>query len=54
MEYKILLDFPEEVQKVLNQWRHTYNINFIHVSDVNADSTYPRILILLKREKKNE
>lgn len=28
-EYKILTDIPEHCQKVLNQWKHAYDLNII-------------------------
>lgn len=51
-EYKILDDIPEYCQKVLNQWKHAYDLNIIsmckgHGTAINI------LLIRTLKEKSN-
>ena len=50
-EYKVIRGNDEYVQKVLNQWKHEFELNIISVLH---DSSYDRkdLIIVLKRNKK--
>lgn len=60
MEYKIIDGFPEDVQKILNQWRHKYKITILGQNSFQADLVdvnfcpYKSIwvVIILSREEK--
>ena len=45
-EYRIIIDNKMEVQKILNQWRHDYDLQTLHMH-VNVDG----IITLLIRRK---
>lgn len=47
-EIKILTGEDETVQKTLNQWRHQFNLNIIHVQSFGNNTTY----VMVERIKK--
>lgn len=47
-EIKILTGEDEVVQKTLNQWRHQFNLNIIHVQALENGLTY----VMVERIKK--
>ena len=48
-EWRILKDVESNVQKILNQWRHTYKLQ---IYAVNYDSQSKEIIITLTRERR--
>ena len=49
MEYKIISGDEEYCQKVLNQWKHQYDIEVISMS------AYPgKVIILINRKEKEK
>ena len=51
-EYKILRGQPEELQKILNQWRHQYFLTIEGI--VSQNDTIVIILIRESKDKKGE
>lgn len=50
-EYKIISGNETHIQKVLNQWRHLYFLEFIEISINDAGDN---IVALIKRTEKSE
>ena len=48
MEWKILKEMQDDVQKILNQWKHLYHL---HIHGVTTDAN-GKLVVLLTREKK--
>lgn len=46
MEYIILEDVHSEVQKKLNQWKHNYDIEILHIrpSETRSQHTYVALI----------
>ncbi len=53
-EWKVLVKSPEEIQKILNQWKHKYIIH-IHSTEYNGvgDSANKLLVILTRILKEN-
>lgn len=50
-EYKVIVDFPETVENLLNQWKHQYDLHIHRVSIVESRG-YLRVCVVLLRRKK--
>lgn len=48
-EYKIIVGDPKELQKILNQWRHQYELDILHIQ-VNAGGNFG-VIVLTRKEK---
>jgi len=53
-EYKILCEDFDVAQRKLNQWRHQYHLEIIHLEVIHNSPNKHKIVILLTREKKTE
>ena len=52
-EYKIIEGTTEHVQKVLNQWKHKYQISVLGFHQTNNSSTTKNMVtVLVKRREK--
>ena len=45
-EYRFIIDISEQIQKTLNQWRHNYDIETLHMQ-VNDEY----VILLIRRKK---
>ena len=52
-EYKIITGIPEYCQKVLNQWKHTYDLNIISMCK-SQDAVINILLIRTLKGKSDE
>lgn len=50
-EYKVILDLPETVEKLLNQWHKQYDLH-IHKVSICETKDYLRVCVVLLRRKK--
>lgn len=48
-EYKIITGKPTDVQKILNQWRHQYEIVIIEMTSFEREIS----ILLIREEKQN-
>ena len=54
MEWKILVESPSDMQKILNQWKHIYQIH-IHSTAFNGVGDYAnKLIVILTRERKED
>ena len=53
MEYQIIRGDSSDIQKVLNQWRHIYNLNIISMHVHYQPNMDCYITILLTRTRKD-
>ena len=51
MEYKILTKTPEVLQKLLNQWKHDYNLHIISTTPVTLTTHLYLICVLTRTPK---
>lgn len=50
LEYKIVIDYPSDLQRKLNQWRHKYILHFESTSVLMPHEKTPLIMVILCRE----
>jgi hypothetical protein len=50
-EYKVVLDFPEQVENLLNQWHKQYDLH-IHKVSICETKGHLRVCVVLLRRKK--
>ena len=48
IEYKLLSSDTDDIQKILNQWKHMYTIKTLHMTSSNGETT-----LLLTRVRKD-
>ncbi len=54
VEYKILKGTPEDCQKILNQWRHEYDINILGFVSCNGGGGWVNILLTREQQTKED
>lgn len=53
-EYKILEGTAGDVQKILNQWRHPFDLDIKSMNTEKVDRTHTWVIILLTRTERPE
>ena len=51
MEYKMLVEKPMDLQKKLNQWKHTYDLHIVSTVPVTHKETLFVSCLLIRRDK---
>lgn len=52
-EYRIIHEHPSEAQKILNQWKHEYDLEILSMSSFSNLNCTSFVTILIKRWKKS-